>query len=229
MGLVHRRCDLARLRRTRRCLRLGLLGRRLLCFRLLDLRFRRLDLFLTRGGGRFLFFLLLFLVRRLFFPLLGLLLLPEPEGHRAHTWVAHNNGCDLEIHGQTAVGAFFDTCRRFRFLSSTFILRGGREPGTHSRRGPRRCPCWSRTVSRGCFSIRAGRRLSRSLRRGIQRVCPLPRGHMRPWRVCRCSRGSPVLPAPRSPSRPGCLSQRPEIPASHGRMRGPWAYRPPGG
>src|SRR5207237_9706144 len=98
--------DRARLRRVRRCLRLWLLGLRLLCFRLLDLRFRRLDLFLTRGGGRFLFFLLLFLVRRLFFPLLGLLLLPEPEGHRAHTWVAHNKSCALLV--ARCNSAFYD-------------------------------------------------------------------------------------------------------------------------
>src|SRR5256885_16140366 len=97
MGLVHRRIDLARLRRTRRCFRLGLLGLGLLSLRLLALRFRRLDLFVTRGGRRFGFFLLLFLVCLLFFPLLGLLLLPEPEGHRAHTWVAHNKSCALLV------------------------------------------------------------------------------------------------------------------------------------
>src|SRR5256885_13834839 len=164
MGLVHCRFDFARLRRPRRCLRLGLLGLgrvglRLLCFRLLDLRFRRLDLLLTRGGRRFLFFLLLFLVCLLFFPLLGLLLLPEPEGHRAHTWVAHNNGCDLEIRAKRRAGR--SSTAGARSVSALgFILRGGREPGTHSRRGPRRRPRWSRTVSRGCFSIRAGPRLS---------------------------------------------------------------------
>src|SRR5438309_9914667 len=111
MGLVHCRLDFARLRRTRRCLRLGLLGLgrlglRLLCFRLLDLRFRRLDLFLTRGGRRFLFFLLFFLVCLLFFPLLGLLLLPEPEGHRALTWVAHNKSRALLVARRTS--AFSD-------------------------------------------------------------------------------------------------------------------------
>src|SRR5438132_14431948 len=111
IGLVHCRFDLARLRRTRRCFRLGLLGLgllglRLLCFRLLDLGFRRLDLFLTRGGRRFLFFLLLFLVCLLFFPLLGLLLLPEPEWHRAHTWVVHYKSFALLLAPFNA--AFYD-------------------------------------------------------------------------------------------------------------------------
>src|SRR5712691_6748801 len=78
MGLIHRGFDLARLRRPRGCFRF-----RLLRFRLLCLGFRCLAFLLESGGLCLLLFLRSFLVRLLFLPLLGLVLLPEPEGHCA--------------------------------------------------------------------------------------------------------------------------------------------------
>src|SRR5438876_3076531 len=68
-------------------------GLGLLLFRLLRLRFEDLGLrALARGllGLGPLFDLGLAL---LFLPLLGFVLLPKPEGHRAHTWVADNKSC----------------------------------------------------------------------------------------------------------------------------------------
>src|SRR2546421_701830 len=75
--VVHRGLDFTRLRRTRRRFRL-----RFLRFRFLCLGFCGLALLLA-DGLRLRLFLRLFLVRLLFLPLLGLVLLPEPEGHLA--------------------------------------------------------------------------------------------------------------------------------------------------
>src|SRR2546430_3240040 len=75
VGLVHRRLDFTRLPRTRRCFRLPVLRFRFLC-----LGFRGLALLLA-DWLRLRLFLRLFLVRLLFLPLLGLVLLPEPAVH----------------------------------------------------------------------------------------------------------------------------------------------------
>src|SRR5437667_8307133 len=88
MGLPDRPFRIARLGRPGRRGGLGLLLFRLLRLWSEELRLR----FLARGllGLRTLFDFGLALFFR---PLLGLVLLPTPDAHRAHTWVADNNSC----------------------------------------------------------------------------------------------------------------------------------------